>query len=86
MRCLIELALRRVPKPPKPVFDDFPYDWRIPDWPDAAQWRRRGQAAAGCRRSDRHRQQLIVVANPFRSAEQIEVKAVCQTTRPHIDA
>ena len=38
MGCVIDLALRRMPKPSKPVLDHFSYDRSIPDWPDAAQW------------------------------------------------
>ena len=83
---IIELPLRRVPKPPKPVLDQFAYDRSIPDWPDAAEWSGRREAAAGRRRADRHGEQPIVIVNPSRPAEQIDVKAVCQTTRSHVDS
>ena len=84
---IIELALRRVAEAPKPVLDHFPHDRRIPGWPDAAEWSRRRQAPAERRRTDRHDEQPIVVVNPVAAAaEQIDVDAVRQTTRAHVDS
>ena len=82
----IELALRRAPEPPEPVLDHFSYDRSIPDWPDAAQWSWRRQAAAERRRTDGHAEQPIVIVNPFCAAEQINVEAVCPTSRPQVDS
>ena len=73
---IVELARRRVPRPPKPIFDHFSNDRSLPDRPDATERCRRRQAAARCRRPDRHRQQTIAVVNPFRAAEQIDVETV----------
>jgi hypothetical protein len=36
MAGIIELALRQVPRLPKPVLDHFPHDRGILGWPDAA--------------------------------------------------
>ena len=36
MGCIIESALRQVPKPPKPVLDHFPHNRGILGRPDAA--------------------------------------------------
>ena len=83
---IIELALRRLTKPSKPVLDDFPDDRSIPDWPDAAQWSWRRQAAAERRRTDRHGEQPIAIADSFRSAEKFDVEAVCQAARSHVDS
>ena len=81
-----ESALRGVPKSPEPVLDDFPYDRSIPDWADAAQWSWRRQAPAERRRTDRHSDQTIVIVNPARPAEQLNVEAVGQTTRSYVNS
>ena len=86
MHGVVELAARRMVKPPEPVLDHFAYDRSIADRPDAAEWGWRCQAAAGRRRADGHCEQPIVVANPRRPVEEIDVKAVGRTTRPHIDS
>src|SRR2546428_10142489 len=87
MGCIVELALRRMPKPPKPVLDQFPHDRGILGWPESAEWSWRRQAAAGRRRTDRDGEQPILVVNrPPRRANEIDMDAVGRTTGPHADA
>jgi hypothetical protein len=84
--CIVDLPLRRVAEPPKPILHHFPDDRSISDWPDAAERSGRCEAAARRRCADRHGEQPIVVANPLRPEEQINVEAVYRAGRPHLDS